>query len=288
MALKDILSNSTYADDLVISIPDGKGGSQTATLGEMRSMEATERRTLINRQTAIEQAEAGLMTRINTLRQAGLLDDQMNPIVTPRADASIRRDVAAATGLDENDPLFGQVVKEFKSELAKVKTEAENQIKELKTSYGQLAGATQQAVKGYLDDLYRANFAQSVSKLPEELRADVKLESVMDFAQKRRLMDDSGRLDISAAVDRLTWEKVKEHERKQIQSSSDQVKADKAALAAMQRPNVGGPKFSKTDTGFSPVDDKGKTKSFDEAIAAAAQDDELLNSAARTASGIVQ
>lgn len=285
MALKDILTSAKYGDDIVLSLPDGT----TATVGEMRSMGAHERQALISRQSALEAAEQGVMTRVNALKQAGLLDDQLNPVTTRQATAAIRSEVSAATGLNENDPLFGDLVKEFRSELAKVKTEAAQEITTLKSQYGQLAGATTQAVKGYLDDFYRATFATELGKLPESIRADVKLDAAIDYASKRKLTDEVGRLDIAGAIDRMTWEARKTHELTAVSKSAEQVKKDREALAAMQRPGVRTTAHTKAATeGFSPVDDKGRTKSLDEVIAAAGMDDDLWNSIGRSASGVVQ
>ena len=50
MALKDILTQGKYADDIVLSLPDGT----TATVGEMRALEAEERSKLIQRAQVLE------------------------------------------------------------------------------------------------------------------------------------------------------------------------------------------------------------------------------------------
>ena len=276
MALKDILNSAKYGDDIILSLPDGT----TATVGEMRGMGAGERKVLLDKQASLEAAEQGIYQRVQTLKNAGLLDDNLHPVTSRQTTAQIKQEITAATGLDESDPLFGPILKEMKAEFARVKAESAQEIATMKSQYGQLAGATQQAVKGYLDDFYKATFLTEVSKLPEDVKANVKLADANDFANKRKLLDDNGRLDISAAIDRMTWDARKEHERKEISGESARVKADREALAQMQRPGVRVAQITKgTKEGFSPVDDKGQTKSLDEAIAAAGMDDELWNSA---------
>jgi hypothetical protein len=271
MALKDILSTGTYADDMVIALPDGS----SATVGEMRSMAATERAALLQRAQQLELAEQGVMQRVTKLREANLLDDQMNPILP--SNRQVAQHVAATTGMDENDPLFGPLVKETKALIAAQAAE----LAGMKTQLSQIAQATQQAVKGYLGDNYSATFQTELAALPESIRGKVTLEQVVDFATKRKLTDDLGRLDIRSAVDRLTWEARKAAELESVQARKVEVEEGRKALEAMQRPGVHGPRVS--DTGFKGVDDKGKTLSLDEAIAAAGNDDEIWKSAAQWA-----
>lgn len=272
MALKDILTNAKYGDDIVLTLPDGT----TASLGEMRALEANERKALLGRQQSLEQAEAGIMQRITSLRQAGLLDENLNPVVP--SQTSIKQHVTQATGLTEDDPLFGDVVKAMKAELATVRSEAQKEIDAMKAQMGQLAGVTKQAVSGYLNDFYGTTFAKESSALPEDIRKDLKLESAIEYATQHNLMDKMGRLDIASAVDRMTWEDRKKLEMSKVQAESKKVQENREALAQMQRP--GGQRSAKPVEGqFNPMNEKGQPKSFEDAIAAAAQDDELWSSA---------
>lgn len=269
MALKDILTSATYADDMVIAMPDGS----SATVGEMRGLAAAERQALLARSQQLELAEQGVMQRVTKLREANLLDENMNVVTTRQ----VAQHVAATTGMDENDPLFGPLVKEVKGEMAKL-TEM---VTGLKTQLGQVTQATQQAVKGYLDDSYNSVFAREQAALPEAIRGKVTLEQAVDFATKRKLTDDLGRLDIHEAVDRLTWDARKEAELSTVKAQKTEIDEGRKALEAMQRPGVHGPRT--IDTGFKGTDDKGKTLSLDEAIAAAGNDDEIWKSAAQWA-----
>jgi len=281
MALKDILTNGKYADDMVLSLPDGT----TATVGEMRGMEAAERNALLKRQRDLESAEQGLLQRTNSLRQAGLLDEQLNPITT----REIKQQITASTGLDESDPLFGPMVKETKAEIARLQAEHKAELDAIKAQVGKIAGATQQAVQGYLGDFYDATFTRSLSTLPEPVRKDVKLEDAIKFATDRKLLDASGRLDIASAVDRMSWDRVKDYERSQIAKESQQLTEEKKSLAQMSRPGLNGPRVTKpSKEGFSPVDEKGRTKSFEEALAAAQDDDQIWTESAQQFLGRVQ
>lgn len=271
MALKDILTSGTYADDMVLSLPDGT----TATVGEMRSMAATERAALLQRSKDLETAEQGVMQRVTTLRNAGLLDDQMQPIT----QRQVERHVAEATGMDEDDPLFGPLVRQTRAEIAAIKTAAETEITGLKNQVAQIGNATRQAMQGYLGDHYSATFSREQAALPEAIRSKVTLEQAVKYATDRKLMDDVGRLDISAAVDRLTWEPRKESERAALEAKGAEVAEQRKSLAAMQRPGFHGP--STHGTGFKTTDDKGRTLSLDEAIAAAGNDDQIWASAAQ-------
>lgn len=274
MALKDILTNAKYADDMVLNLPDGT----TATVGEMRGMEAQERNALINRQRQLEAAEQGLLQRTNALRQAGLLNENLEPVTT----REIKQQVTATTGIDENDPLFGPLVKETKAELARIQAEHKAELEAIKKQVGQVAGATQQAVQGYLGDIYEASFSKTISTLPEPAREGLKLEDAIKYATERKLTDSFGRLDIPAAVDRLSWDKVKQYERQNISKEAATVADEKKALAQMNRPGLNTPRTLKpVKDGFSPVDEKGRVKSLDEAISAAADDDALWESAAK-------
>jgi hypothetical protein len=263
--LKDILTTGTYADDLVIALPDGS----SATVGEMRQLATSERQALLARQQQLELAEQGVLERVTKLRTAGLLDDKMEVVVPSRRQVADH--VRETTGMDENDPLFGPMVKEVRAEMAKIQAVVE----EVKGQVAQVRTVTQQAMKGYLDDNYNSVFAREQAALPEGIRNQVKLEQAIKFATDRKLLDEHGRLDIHAAVDRLTWDARKEAELAEVTAKKTELTKDREALAAMQRPGVHGPRI--LDTGFKGTDDKGKTLSLDEAIAAAGQDSELWN-----------
>src|SRR4051812_35608341 len=117
MALKDILNNAKYADDLVVTFTDGS----TATLGEMRATAAEERAAVIQREKTVERAELAIAEKVQEFQKKGLLPSADNPNPDPNrmSDKDIRRAAASEYGLDENDPLLGPIVKEFRAEMKK-------------------------------------------------------------------------------------------------------------------------------------------------------------------------
>lgn len=273
MAIKDILSNAKYGDDIVLALPDGT----SFRIGDVRAMEAEERNALVGRAQKLQDAEAALHQRVTKLQSAGLLDQNLNPVIKPVDDNRVRAAITANTGIEEDDPLFGPILKQVKAELA---TATDSLRKELETVTNQvklIGNVTQQGVKGYLDDHYDRAFSAATGKLPESIRGKVSLSDALKLAESKKLTDNLGRFDIALAVDQLAWPMVKEHERTELTKNSQQIEEDRKALAQMGRPSASGPK--RADTGFRGVDDKGKTLSLDEAIAAAANDSELWNSA---------
>lgn len=277
MAIKDILSNSKYADDMVLSLPDGT----TFTLGDARQMNAQDRQRLTERAQQLEAAEAGVMSRVNSLRQAGLLDDQLNPVAVRQSDAQLRREITAQTGIDEGDPLFGPVLKQVKQEMAGVRDAFTKEVETLKSQLGAVTGATKQAIGSYLNDVYSSTYDRTVSTMPEDLRSKYSLKDAIAYANEHKFLDANGRLEIDRALDRMSWEDRKALELAKVRKDSEALNAQRKELASMQRPGVAGQNVGKNTTGFDPMTDKGRVKSIDEAIAAAASDDELWNSALR-------
>lgn len=275
MALKDILSSAKYADDMVLSLPDGT----TATVGEMRSMNLEDRNALVQRAKVMEDAETALASRIMDAQRRGILTE-------PTPEPEIRREAAAQFGLSEDDPLLGQVAKEFK------RLEAENRAREsalearFKTEVDSLKGITGKVTGAYLDDYYAAKFQAAASTLPTEIKAKAKLEDVINYAKDHNLMDKVGRYNIDMALDQLTWEDRKAAMMVEARAEGQKT-ADKAAqLASMNRPSPNALRTRQVEKeGFDPMTKEGKVKSFDEALADAANDDNLWNSLAQTSSG---
>lgn len=277
MALKDILSNAKYADDMVISLPD----NTTATVGEMRAMAAEERNQLLQRSKTMEQAEQALADRIMEAQRSGILTP-----VTPIDDATIRREAAAQFGLSEDDPVLGQVAKEFKRMEAERKAEIAGLEAKFRGEVDTLKGITGKVTGAYLDDYYAAKFSLASAALPTDIRAKAKLEDVINYAKDHNLMDKVGRYNIDMALDQLTWEDRKAHELTTIRAEGQKT-ADKAAqMASMNRPSPNALRTRQVEKeGFDPLTKDGKVKSFDEALADAANDDSLWEGLAQTASG---
>jgi hypothetical protein len=73
MALKDILSNAKYADDMILNLPDGS----TVQVGEIRALPVAERQALTaqieQRQNTLGQAELAFASKFQQAVQAGWL-----------------------------------------------------------------------------------------------------------------------------------------------------------------------------------------------------------------------
>jgi len=281
MALRDILNSGKYGDDIVLSLPDGT----TATVGEMRSLSQEERQHLMQRQQLVEQAE--LAKKFQQLQQQGAIV----PNTPNMSDTQIRNAAANEYGLDPNDPLLGPIVREFKSELAK----RDQTLTAMKNEFGealkQITGVVQTAVGANLEERYQTDFQRATQGLPSGVRVDY--EKAFEFASKQGLKDKWGRLDINAAVDRLTWEERKAAELESIREKAAQEAESKARMATATRPRVSSPDNHRSKTDFTPVEKivdpkTGRTrevvKSFDQALAEATNDEALMQSALSTAS----
>lgn len=275
MALKDILANgSKYADDMILTLPDGS----SATVGEMRSLESEEKQALLLRSQTMAQAEGVLAARIHEAQQKGYL----NPQQQQHSDPELRRAAQNEYGLDESDPLLGQVVKEMKRMEADRKTEMAALTAAHTAEIKNLTSMTAKATGAYLNDRYSTTFRSATANLPADIAKKVTLEDAVKFAETNRLMDSIGAYDINAAVDRLTWNDMKEHERGEIRKSS-MAEAEKAAQMARVKPTGIRTAEPPNKGGFDPFVKDGertRTKSLDEVLAEAANDDTMWSTLA--------
>src|ERR1700693_5202335 len=132
---KEMLSDRTkYPDDFAFTLKD----NSTTTLGDMRAYDAETRgeltrnltareKELAKRESDVSNASIQVATLIEkTAAASGLSVDDLL-----QGKAPTKRAVAAATELDDNDPLIGVVVKEIKK-LQQQNEGLVNQIGELK------------------------------------------------------------------------------------------------------------------------------------------------------------
>lgn len=290
MALKDILSSAKYGDDMVLNLPDGT----TATVGEMRSLEATEKQNLIDRQNVMAKAEMAFAGKFQEAITAGWMTAD-GKIVAPRSDKEIRSAAANEFGLSEDDPLLGAVVKEFKAEIGKRDAAMESMKKEFQTALGQVTGVVKTSVGRYLDERYRNDFSTATKDLPKGVSVDY--EKAYQYAAENNFKDKDGVLQIGQAVDRMTWDDRKKAELASLQEQASTAAEKKATLASVTRPRTAGPEAHRTKTDFDPFNERTdahgnkvkQVKSFDEALAAAQNDEQLMQSALAAASfGVVQ
>jgi hypothetical protein len=317
MALKDILSNAKYADDMVLNLPDGS----TVNVGEIRALPVAERQALTSqieqRQNTLGQAELAFAKKFQDAVAAGWIA-QDGKIVAPVAAAptkttpsndDIRRAAAAEFNLDENDPLLGPVVKEFKTQLAQrdtalaeLKTKLDalpSQFDSLKAtltdSLSKVTGVVNTSVGRYLNDTYQSQFAAATKDLPTGVKVDY--ETAFKYATEHGLKDKDGFLLVSEAVDRLTWNDRKkaelDKERADLIAKTTKDLEEKNRLATLTPPSARNPLTAKPAEGeFQPykerTDSKGskvrEVKTFEEAMSEAMSDEDVLKSALSTAS----
>jgi hypothetical protein len=315
MALKDILSNAKYSDDMILNLPDGS----TVNVGEIRALPAAERQALTSqieqRQNTLGQAELAFASKFQKAIEAGWMDQNGNIVPPARQQAQptvaqVRAAAAQELGVDENDPLLGPVVKMFKQELATrdqtlTELRAEmakmpGQFDSLKTtltnSLGQVTGVVNTSVGRYLIDQYQSQFASATKDLPKGVT--VGYEDAFKYATEKGLKDKDGFLQIDQAVDRLTWNDRKkaelESERAALISKTTKDLEEKNRISTLTPPQSRNALHTAPvkDGEFNPfnerTDSKGNkvkvVKSFEEAMSEAMSDDDVLKSALSTAS----
>jgi len=323
MALKDILSNAKYPDDMILNLPDGS----TVNVGEIRSLPAAERQALTSqieqRQNTLGQAELAFAAKFQEAVKAGWLaqDGKIVPPAAPTRQepnptaAQLRSAAAAELGVDESDPLLGPVVKAMKTELAardqrladlQSKLDAlPSQFDSLKStltdSLGKVTGVVNTSVGRYLSDQYQSQFASATKDLPKGVAVDY--EAAYKYASDHKLQDKDGFLQINEAVDRLTWDARKKAEleaaRAELVAKTTKELEEKNKLASLTPPQTRNPlATAPTKEGdFNPynerTDSKGnkvkQVKSFEEAMSEAMSDEDVLKSALGAASfGVTQ
>jgi len=323
MALNDILKNAKYPDDMVLNLPDGS----TVNVGEIRALPAAERQALTSqiteRTNTLNQAELVFAGKFQEAIQAGWLAadgkvvpprQQATPTPTP-TPAQIRATAAAEFDLSPDDPLLGPVVKLVRQELAardtrltELQTKLDalpGQFDSLKSTLtdglGKVTGVVNTSVGRYLNDQYQNQFAEATKNLPAGVKVDY--ETAYKYASDHGLKDKDGFLQVSEAVDRLTWNDVKkatlEAERKDLVAKTTRELEENRKIATLTPPsrnpltNQAKPAAGEFDPFNERTDAKGNkvrtVKSFDEAMAAASMDEDVIKSALGTASfGMVQ
>jgi hypothetical protein len=322
MALKDILSNAKYADDMILNLPDGS----TVQVGEIRALPVAERQALTaqieQRQNTLGQAELAFASKFQQAVQAGWLAQDgkvVAPTVQTQQTTPTTTELRAAAqveyGLSDDDPLLGPVVKQMKAELAKRDQEMAalradmakipGQFDGLKSTLtdglSKVTGVVNTSVGRYLNDQYQSQFAAATKDLPKGVTVDY--EAAYKYASEHQLKDKDGFLQVADAVDRLTWDARKKVERDEWKAAETikltKAIEDKGKLASLTPPQSRNPLHTTPakDGEFDPfnerTDAKGNkvkvVKSFDEAMAAAMSDEDVIKSAMGTTNfGMVQ
>jgi len=282
MALKDIIGSDKYPNDLVISLE----GGATATLGEIRAAAAA-----TTRAATLDSAEMAFANKFQEALKAGWINENGKIVAPPQpTNKEIRQAAAQEFGLDENDPLLGEVVKMVKTEIGKRDAQLDAMRNEFTNALGTVTNVVKTSVGRYLDERYKNDFSTATKELPKGVKADY--EEAFKYANEHGLKDKDGVLQIAEAVDRMTWQQRKEAERAALREELARDLENKNALASVTRPRTSGPEHHREKSDFDPFTEvqgahgnKIKVvKSFDDALAEAQNDEELLQSALRTAS----
>jgi hypothetical protein len=267
---KDILTDAaTYPDDFTISLKDGS----TMTLGDMRSYDKEHEgeltRTLTAREQDVVKRERDLSTATNNLgvliektaERAGLTIEEFMA-----GRAPTKRQVAAAADLDENDPLVGSLVKEMKGMQAKFDAQ-ETAIASLRKD------ALGPMLNTYLEDFYESRWEKLSPSLPKDSK--VTRDQALKYAMENSYKDSHGRLDLSKAIKDLTYDDRVQADAHKIAADLRKKDDDARALAVAPRPASLGQKI-KTDKSL--LNEKGRTKNFDEVLNDATNDVDLWRS----------
>lgn len=265
---KEILSDSSlYPDDFTVALKDG----QTMTLADMRAYDrenegaltarlSAREKEIEKREKTVNDASISLGSVVEKVAaSSGLTVEELLQGKTPT-----KRVVAAATELDENDPLVGSVVKQLKTLQAKLDSveAASNSLR--KDALGPMLNT-------YLDDFYESRWEKLSPGIPEG--AKVERQQAMEYAQKNGLKDAKGRLDLDKALRDLTYEDRVKADAKKMAADLRKKDDDARVLASVPKP--GGNLGAKIRTDKSLTNEKGMTKNFDEMLAMAQEDTEM-------------
>jgi hypothetical protein len=273
----DILSDKGLADDIVLDLKDGT----SRTLGDLRAWNretegATAKRlsqqedALKQREAQLGNAEIELMQRVDSYSKG--MGISVEDFVTGKGNpashlptAPSKRDVAQQTGLDENDPLVGEVVKQLKALAARLdKTDAaltEQREKVLKP-----------IVATYLNDNYELQWERARRDLPKKAQEKLTYEDALKHAERRGMKDRAGRLDVAEAARDLARPFEQDEWRETERAKMRKELKDEQFASSLPKPGQQGPR-SGVPKGFK--DEKGRTKSFDQVLNDAANDAEL-------------
>src|SRR6266576_1197703 len=267
---KEILADkSAFPDDFAIALKDG----QTMTLGDMRAYDVEHEGELTRNLTAKEQ---DIQKRERQVNDASLVIGTVVEKVAAASGLSVdellsgkaptRRQVAAATELDENAPLNGALVKQIKAMQARLDSQ-DVEIKKTRTD------ALGPMLNTYLEDYYEGTWEKIEPTLPKG--SDVKRDAALKYAQENGYKDAKGRLDLRKAAKDLTYDARVKAEAAIMAADLRKKDDDTRVLAAAPRPS-GTHINVKTDKSL--LNQKGQTKSIDEVLSDAAADTDLWRS----------
>jgi hypothetical protein len=189
----------------------------------------------------------------------------------------------------------------LRADMAKIPGQFDGLKSTLTDGLSKVTGVVNTSVGRYLNDQYQSQFAAATKDLPKGVTVDY--EAAYKYASEHQLKDKDGFLQVADAVDRLTWDARKKVERDEWKAAETikltKAIEDKGKLASLTPPQSRNPLHttSAKDGEFDPfnerTDAKGNkvkvVKSFDEAMAAAMSDEDVIKSAMGTTNfGMVQ
>lgn len=273
----EILADKKIADDFVINLGDGTSRTMGEIRTDNRESEGALGRRMQQQEDALRQREAQLgaaeielMQRVDgyAKRQGISVEDFITGRGNPASQlptAPSRRDVAAQTGLDENDPLVGEVVKQLKALTARLdKTDAEVATQRDKI--------LKPITATYLNDYYELQWERTKNTLPKKAQEKLTYDDAIKHAERRGLKDRAGRLDVAAAAQDLASPFVQDEWRETERAKLRKEMKDEAFASSLPKPGQQGPR---APLAKSFKNEKGRTKSFDEVLNDAAQDADL-------------
>lgn len=283
--LKKLLADKEkYGDDFSFTLPDGT----PVKLGELRAdmverdgeftaavdARMTAAETKAAEADRAEQNVLGLWQ--NYLKVTGLTADEALAGKAPKTISA----VAKETDLDESDPIVGALVKTINS--------LKEEMKGIQTKFSTTEQNVLKPMLGtYLEDFYSDQFEDRIlPSLPEKAKEKVTYEAVLAHAQKEGYKDAKGRLNLKRAAKDLAEPFEKEVLRSTMRKEVEKEVRDEMAMASMDRPGSRAASSPRNGTPKSFKNEKGQTKSIDEALQMAMNDDDILASIGNTAAGV--
>jgi hypothetical protein len=260
--LKD---RAAYGDDFTVTLKSG----ETMTLGDMRAYDTEHEGELTQKLTAKEQELAGRERNVSgaanalaaRIKQAA---DAAGISVDDFIEGKIptKKEVAKAQDLDENDPLVGQLVKEFRGLKSELQA-TQGQLKDLKEK------GIGPVVNTYLEDYYEGKWEKVSAKLPKG--AKLELKEALKYAEENGLKDTKGRWNLEKAVKDLTFDARVEEAAQTKLADLRKKDDDQRMLESIPKPNVG----PRAGVAKDFKDAKGRTKSLDDVMLDALSDTDM-------------
>jgi hypothetical protein len=220
----DIFANSDqYSDDMSIVLKDKEGNDITYSLGDLREYNEasngellasieTQKQQLQTESQNIEAAKQELLRQHNEL-MANRGRNEGNTVEKKlRSGKSVNAgEVADELGVDENDPIVGQVVRQ----LNLMKGDTDTKLKGVGDQLTQFQTILKNVLGTYLEDGYHNQYRDlesDLKKMPEKERKNYDFDSLKKYAEDNNFKDKAGRLDLKRAYRDKAHDFIQEQE----------------------------------------------------------------------------